>query len=230
MIWTSKDIKKQGLINLNNHFLHAFLAVFLLRLITDIPTLVFSQDIDIVTLPLNVSLPLLLLSICGATLFVSVLDVGKNAFYLSLSEDSPSTLRTLWKYFSMGVPTYFSVVKGMFLRYFSVCVGTLLLIIPGVMQYYNSFFVPWILAESPNTAPINALQKSKAMTTGQKMNLFIMQITFIGWIILSYLLAQRLRLLFPVSLGAVVSSAIYALPFTYYHASVAELYHRLKTH
>lgn len=228
MIWTSNEIKKQGLTNLTGHFIQAFLAVFLLRLIMDIPILFFSQDIEIDTLPLNVSLPLLVLFICGATFFVSVLDVGKNTFYLSLSTGN-SSLRMLWKYFSMGIPTYISVVKGMFLRHFSICVGTLLFLIPGIIQYYHSFFVPWILADTPATTPLNALQKSKAMTTGQKINLFIMQITFVGWIILSYLLAQRLRLLFPVSLGSAISSAIYALPFTYYHASVAELYGRLKT-
>lgn len=223
MVWSSKELKKKGLVCLNTNFAQAYFIVLILRLITDIPTLILGQGISITNLSLGSSLLLLLIFLCGAIFLVSVLSVGKNAFYLELRQGK-ADFSTLWKYFTQGTDTYFSVIKGMFLRYLSVFAGTLLFIAPGVIQYYRTFFVPWLLAEHPEMTSRQVMQKSLAMTKGQKFNIFIMQLTFLGWIALSFFIAHRFSMWLPSSVGQIVSTAVYALPAAYYQAAVAELY------
>ncbi|MBU3876822.1 DUF975 family protein [Faecalicatena sp. AGMB00832] len=227
MVWTSKEIKKKGLSCLNQNFAQAYLIVLLLRLIADIPALLFEQDYSIVRLTQTSSILLILLLLSCILLVYLPLTAGKHAYYLDLGQDR-ADFSTLWKFFTQGSKVYLSIVKGMAIRYLTVCAGGLILIVPGILQYYRTFFTPWILAENPEMSGAEAMRISRDMTAGQRMNLFIMQLTFLGWIALCFFLSYRFSLLLPTSIGRAVSTAVYALPGAYYHAAVAELYHQLK--
>ena len=60
----------------------------------------------------------------------------------------------------------------------------LLLIVPGVIKAYEYSMIPYLLAENPNLSASQAFSLSKQMTTGQKMDLFVLDLSFLGWIIL----------------------------------------------
>ena len=47
--------------------------------------------------------------------------------------------------------------------------------------------VPYILAENPGIETKRALELSKKMTDGEKFNIFLLQLSFIGWSILGAL-------------------------------------------
>lgn len=226
MVWSTKEIKKKGLACLNQNFIQAYLAVLVLRLIADIPALFFHQDGSIQSLSPAGSALLLIILLTGTVFVYLPLTAGKNRFYTDLDRGS-AEFDTLWHYFTQGIKTYLSIVKGMALRYLTVFAGGLILIVPGIMQYYRTFFTPWILARHPDMTAGEAMQKSRQMTAGQKMNLFIMQLTFLGWIALCFFLSGRFSLILPGSIGRAVSTAIYALPAAYYNAAVAALYTRL---
>lgn len=227
MAWSSKELKKRGLICLNTNFAQTYFIVLLLRLISDIPGFFFGKGNSVANLSIGTSIILLLVFLAGMIFLLSPLTVGKNAFYLELRQGRAS-FDTLWKYFTMGMHTYVSLIKGMLIRYLSIFAGTLLFIAPGVFQYYRTFFVPWILAEHAEMTSGQAMQKSMEMTKGQKFNIFIMQLTFVGWVALSFFLAHRFSIWLPASIGQIAATAIYALPAVYYNAAVAELYKKLE--
>lgn len=229
MVWSSKEIKKKGLTCLNKNFIQAYLAVLVIRLIADIPALFFNQGSSIRTLSLSGSALLLAILLAGTIFIYLPLNAGKNRFYMDLNDGS-AEFDTLWHFFTRGKKTYLSIVKGMTVRYLTVLAGGLILIVPGIMQYYRTFFTPWILAQHPDMTAGVAMQKSREMTAGQKMNLFIMQLTFLGWIALCFFLSYRFSLVLPTGIGRAVSTAIYALPAAYYHAAVAALYTKLSQH
>jgi uncharacterized membrane protein len=73
---------------------------------------------------------------------------------------------------------------------------------------------PYILAECPNVPATEALRLSMRMTQGYKGEIFILELSFIGW-----------RLLSLLTLGLVW--ILYAGP--YCHTSMAAMYGQLKT-
>lgn len=92
----------------------------------------------------------------------------------------------------------------------SVC--TLLLIIPAIIKAFSYSFHPYILADCPNLTVRQALKLSKKMTKGIKGELFVFELSFIGWWFLTSLTGGIL--------------AIYTVP--YYCMAKATLYESMK--
>lgn len=64
---------------------------------------------------------------------------------------------------------------------------TCLLIIPGIVKSYSYALTPFILKDEPELKYNAAIEKSMRMMDGYKMKLFLLDLSFIGWIILSIL-------------------------------------------
>lgn len=78
-----------------------------------------------------------------------------------------------------------NVILVQFMRGLFTFLWSLLFIVPGIVKSYAYFAVPFILAENPDMNYKRALQLSKDMTYGHKGDLFVMHLSFIGWILLS---------------------------------------------
>ena len=74
-----------------------------------------------------------------------------------------------------------------FLRSLYTFLWMLLLIVPGIIKAISYSMTPFILAEHPNLTASQAIDLSKQMMDGHKMDLFILDLTFIGWGLLSAL-------------------------------------------
>lgn len=61
---------------------------------------------------------------------------------------------------------------------------SLLLIIPGIIKQYAYSMAPYIMAENPMMTATEALDESQRIMKGHKMDLFILQLSFIGWFLL----------------------------------------------
>ncbi len=79
---------------------------------------------------------------------------------------------------------YFNIVVAMFYRSLMTFLFFLLLIIPGIIKSYAYSLVPYLLADNPQLDPDRALKLSEQMTSGQKMDIFVLDLSFIGWYIL----------------------------------------------
>ena len=62
---------------------------------------------------------------------------------------------------------------------------SLLLVVPGIVKHYEYLMVPYIIAENPAMDYKEAFQISKQMMDGEKMEAFIMDLSFLGWYLLS---------------------------------------------
>ena len=56
---------------------------------------------------------------------------------------------------------------------------------PGIIKSYEYRMIPYILAENPSINWREAFRLSKAMMDGQKWNTFVLDLSFIGWDLLS---------------------------------------------
>lgn len=64
---------------------------------------------------------------------------------------------------------------------------SLLFVIPGIVKSYAYAMTPYILLDRPELSPTQAIDESQKMMDGHKMDLFILDLSFIGWILLSCL-------------------------------------------
>lgn len=136
----------------------------------------------------------------------NVLKIGGCRFFIMNQTENPSA-GMLGFGFKSG--NYGKLVLTMFLKQLYEGLWTLLFIVPGIIKHYEYLMIPYILAENPEMERQEAFLISKRMMMGQKMNAFVLDLTFIGW-----------RILEMLSFGIV--GIFYSGP--YYEATIAELY------
>lgn len=118
------------------------------------------------------------------TIFIgNVIVVGKNGYFIK-NHDENSEFSEIFSGFKGN---YLNVVKIMFLMDLKTLLWLFLFIVPGVVKAYEYSMIPYLLAENPNLSASQAFSLSKQMTTGQKMDLFVLDLSFLGWIILGAL-------------------------------------------
>ena len=79
---------------------------------------------------------------------------------------------------------YGRVLGGSLWKYLWVFLWSLLFVVPGIVKYYSYFCTEYILADSPNVEATRALDLSKKMMHGNKAKVFVMHLSFLGWILL----------------------------------------------
>lgn len=64
---------------------------------------------------------------------------------------------------------------------------TLLLIIPGIIMSYAYAMTPYIMKDNPEMGAMDCIKKSKEMMRGYKWKMFLLDLGFIGWLLLCIL-------------------------------------------
>ena len=112
------------------------------------------------------------------------LQVSGSKFFI---ENTKSNCQLNNLGFSFKKGQYLDIVKTMFVKSIFVFLWTLLLIVPGIIKSYAYRMVPYILAENPNIDTNKALELSDEMTKGHKLDIFILDLSFLGWYLLGVL-------------------------------------------
>ena len=94
---------------------------------------------------------------------------------------------------------YFKKLGLLLLSGLFTALWSLLFIIPGIVYLYKIRFAYAIMAEHPELSPMEAINLSKRMTDGHKGELFVLDLSFIPWILLEI-----------ITLGI---AGIYVLPY-----------------
>ena len=124
-----------------------------------------------------------ILIVLVATVFVgNLLKMGGYRFFI-LNQTAQPGIGTLLDGFRSG--HYVNIVLTMFLRDLFTTLWSLLLVVPGIVKHYEYLMVPYIIAENPAMDYKEAFQISKQMMDGEKMEAFIMDLSFLGWYLLS---------------------------------------------
>lgn len=121
-----------------------------------------------------------------------VVEVGGRKFFIRAAEGE-CNMSYLGHYFKKG--RYPGIVGTMVLRGVYIFFWTLLLIIPGIIKSYAYRMVPYILADNPDIGASRAIELSNRMTDGEKWDMFVLDLSFIGWYLLG-LIALGIGVLF----------------------------------
>ena len=135
-----------------------------------------------------------ILIVLVAKVFVgNLLKMGGYRFFI-LNQTAQPGIGTLLDGFRSG--HYVNIVLIMFLRDLFTALWSLLLVVPGIVKHYEYLMVPYIIAENPAMDYKEAFQISKQMMDGEKMEAFIMDLSFLGWYLLSAVTCGLLAILY----------------------------------
>lgn len=151
-----------------------------------------------------------LVSIALALLVVNVISMGTMTwFHRSIKTEGLKMEEMFWTF----KEDYGGNVLMMFLISLYTALWSMLFVVPGIVKGYSYSLAMYIKSENPNIPASKAIELSTRMTNGHKMDLFVLDMSFIGWGILS---AFTLNIL----------GILYVMPYQY--ASKAFAYEEIK--
>ncbi len=151
-----------------------------------------------------------LVSIALALLVVNVISMGTMTwFHRSIKTEGLKMEEMFWTF----KEDYGGNVLMMFLISLYTALWSMLFVVPGIVKGYSYSLAMYIKSENPNISASKAIELSTRMTNGHKMDLFVLDMSFIGWGILS---AFTLNIL----------GILYVMPYQY--ASKAFAYEEIK--
>lgn len=129
---------------------------------------------------------------------------GKRFFFLNLNEKA--SIKEITFAFENN---YMNVVKTLFFRDLYIFLWGLLFIIPGIVKSYEYRMMPYLLAENPGMTKEQAFALSKQMMNGQKWKTFVLDLSFLGWEVLSALTMGILGIFYVTPYRDMTNAALY---------------------
>lgn len=114
------------------------------------------------------------------TLVAAVMAAGYMWYALKLLRGQRTSVDNVFD----GFEYFVKVVVINALIYIFTLLWSLLLFFPGVIASYRYRQAVYILADHPEYGALQCIRESKRMMRGQKLNLFVLDLSFIGWYIL----------------------------------------------
>ena len=136
-------------------------------------------DVLGVALPVVLTISVVLLVV--RLVMGGVMELGRARYHLNLMDGLEGQVADLFT----GFPKFFKALVMSLTRDILTLLGTLLLIVPGVLLHYSFAMAPFILSEEADCTGWEALQKSRELMRGHRFDLFCLEWSFLGWIILA---------------------------------------------
>jgi len=145
----------------------------------------------------------------GLLLLAPALGAGYYGIYLNVARDVEPQAKDLFKYIN-----YFLKALGLFvLTELIVLAGCILLLVPGIILAFALSQVMYIFADNPDMKIMDIISTSMSMMKGHKFDYFVLELSFLGWLILG-------------SLTFHILTFAYVIP--YYTTTTANFYLNLK--
>jgi len=153
-------------------------------------------------------------------LLYSVIDAGYKSYCLNISRGLNGEYKDIFNGFLyMGKILLIRILISVF-----TILWTLLFIFPGIAAAYRYRQAFYILFDDPQKGALQCIRESKHLMHGKKLDLFLLDLSFIGWWALDTLVIYMLPL--PFSLPIV---SIYLTPYhgltcaAYYNQIISQL-------
>lgn len=182
------------------------------------PDITYTSDSD----STNDDIPVAAFFVIGLIIFIIsifIMAIGLAVRYLLLAPfeygcrkffrknlDEPAKLSNIVYVFDSH---YKNVIKTAFMTDLFIWLWSLLFIIPGIIKSYSYKMVPYIVSENPTISFREAQAESAKLMKGNKWKAFILDLSFIGWDILSLCTLGFLDIFFVGPYKASTDAALY---------------------
>ena len=163
----------------------------------------------------------LLLGILGGLSMVitPVLFVGCNQYFIKRIQGNELGFRGLFSRLNITGKS----LALYLLMYVKAILWSLLLVVPGIIAFLRYSMAPYYLAQDPQLSPLEALNKSKETMKDKKLTFWVLQISFMGWLLAALFAEMALGGVSPI-LALVASQFIQLFLATYLNAASACFY------
>ena len=114
-------------------------------------------------------------------LAMAVVGVGFSLFVMNSVRRSQPAIGNLLDGFGMFPRVLFLIILQIVL----IFLWSLLLVIPGIVAAYRYSFAVYVMIDHPEMSAMDCLRESKRLTTGYKRQLFLLDLSFILWFLLT---------------------------------------------
>ena len=114
-------------------------------------------------------------------LAMAVVGVGFSLFVMNSVRRSQPAIGNLLDGFGMFPRVLFLII----LQIVFIFLWSLLLVIPGIVAAYRYSFAVYVMIDHPEMSAMDCLRESKRLTTGYKRQLFLLDLSFILWFLLT---------------------------------------------
>ena len=119
-------------------------------------------------------------SLANAIIVAPAFALSTYRVYLNLTKDTTPAAGDAF----CGFDDFWAAFKVNFLVGLFTFLWSLLFVIPGIIKSISYSMAMYILAENKGKPALACINESKEMTNGHKMDLFVLSLSFIGWILL----------------------------------------------
>jgi uncharacterized membrane protein len=148
-------------------------------------------------------------SIASVFVVTPAFSLAVVMIYLNMTAGMKPEIGDLFSQFS----SFWDSFKVTFLVGLFTALWSLLFVIPGIVKAFSYSQAMYIMAENPGIGALEAINRSKAMMDGHKMEYFVLQLSFIGWHLL----------------GTFTFGIAYIWIVPYISATAANFYNSIKT-
>lgn len=111
------------------------------------------------------------------------MSIGLCTVFLNLFRDGKAKVESLFS----GFNDFFNnFLLGLLVQVFTF-LWSLLFIVPGIIASYSYAMAFYIQKDNPNMKETDAINASKLLMRGHKWDLFVLDVSFFGWFLLSVL-------------------------------------------
>lgn len=182
-----------------NPLLSSLIYCFVVFLLDLLRTRIINMDIDIYSLIRNIyaqdysaffstlngfnpSATSIIL-VLAIEIVTSVIYGGFLYYSINIIRNYRATVGTIFDVFEIiWKIIWLNILKSIF-----VILWSLLLIVPGIIAIYKYRYAEFIMFDNPDFSAYKCIRESTRITTGYKSQLFILDLSFLGWYLLTSL-------------------------------------------
>lgn len=143
-------------------------------------------------------------------LYMTIVNYGYVSYSLRVVRSQETGYGELFSRFYMAG----KIILAEVLTYLFVFLWSLLFIVPGVIATYRYAMVPYILLDDPDCSVMEAFRRSKLLMRGRKWELFVLQMSFLLWVIgASVLIGIGEMIAAPVSVVVGIACSAFLTPY-----------------
>ena len=129
----------------------------------------------------------------------SVLDAGFMSYCLKVTRGNGGDHKDVFD----GFLYLGKVILIKIMTNFLILLWSFLFIFPGVVAFYRYRQAYYVLLDDPQKSALQCIRESKSLMHGQKLDLFLLDLSFIGWVLLDNIVIILLPLPFTLPLVSI---------------------------
>ena len=128
-----------------------------------------------------------------------VLHTGFMSYCLKINRNQDTDYTDIFEGFTL----FFKVIIISIIVFAIVLLWSLLFIIPGIVAAYKYRQVYYILIDCPEKDILQCIRESELLMFGNKLELFLLDVSFFGWVLFNFTVMLVFFVVFPAALPLV---------------------------